>query len=304
MDEFCVSGLRAEQACLWMSSARTAPRTTVRWVRNTERITARVLCWRSQCAIPVSASVHGKQICVLAARMYQRVKPAQLTKRQLLTALCAFVSLLWVLSLARFGMPPIINDVATDLNNPPQFVDNSQLGPLPQSYTKQIFDCQQYKEQLRPLQVQAPVSEVFQACVKSCSRMPRWTLKTQDSTRGIIDGVAVTALLRFKDDFVIRLAEQGGSTRVDMSAPAPTCVVAEHSKQCCCRAIEVQSESPRWVANACALHKVHSHSPGHIAHNLRTSHQLAMAFAGVQRVGWARATSAPMQSASTHFCKT
>lgn len=136
--------------------------------------------------------------------------------------LCAFAAAVWVLSLCRLGMAPIINDVATDLNHAPMFVDNAKLGPLPQAYKKQIYDFEPYRQELRPLKVQGPLSSVYEACLKSCSRMPRWRLSTQDSAKGVIEGVAVTALLRFKDDFVIRLEEQAGSTRVDMCASPPS----------------------------------------------------------------------------------
>jgi uncharacterized protein (DUF1499 family) len=111
-------------------------------------------------------------------------------------------------------MAPVLNDVATDLVNPPQFVANPRLNPLPPSFKSKIF--QFYQKELQALQVVAPMQQAFAACIQACARMPRWKLSTEDAAAGIIEGVATSRLLRFKDDFVIRLTTEGDKTRIDM----------------------------------------------------------------------------------------
>lgn len=108
-------------------------------------------------------------------------------------------------------MAPIINDVATDLVNPPEFVKNK---PLPDAFKPQIF--QAYKTELQPLKLEATKQAAFEACQAACKRMQRWTLTREDPAEGMIQGYAVTGLLRFTDDFVIRVTEDGTTARVDM----------------------------------------------------------------------------------------
>jgi hypothetical protein len=116
------------------------------------------------------------------------------------------------------AMAPLLNDVATNLNDVPEFVSKPSLNPLPTSFKTQIFNFPLYKEELQALSVEGNKADVFEACKSSCSRMPRWTLTNVNAHRGTIEGFATTFLLRFKDDFVIRLQEQGGKTRLDMCA--------------------------------------------------------------------------------------
>ena len=60
--------------------------------------------------------------------------------------------------------------------------------------------------------------------------MPRWTIQYQDREAGVIEGVATTKLLRFKDDFIIRLSGSGDAdTVVDMRSKSR--FVIHHSYQ-------------------------------------------------------------------------
>jgi hypothetical protein len=55
------------------------------------------------------------------------------------------------------------------------------------------------------VQVDKTQDATFSACMVAAGKMPRWTINHEDRAGGIIEGVATTALLRFKDDWVIRL---------------------------------------------------------------------------------------------------
>lgn len=66
------------------------------------------------------------------------------------------------------------------------------------------------------MQVAKPQDATFSACLAVAKKFPRWNIEYEDSASGIIEGVAVTALLRFKDDWVIRVRGSGTETVVDM----------------------------------------------------------------------------------------
>lgn len=55
------------------------------------------------------------------------------------------------------------------------------------------------------MQVAHSQDATFAACMAAAGTMTRWKIEHEDKAGGIIEGVAVTALLRFKDDWVIRV---------------------------------------------------------------------------------------------------
>jgi uncharacterized protein (DUF1499 family) len=57
---------------------------------------------------------------------------------------------------------------------------------------------------------------VFQRALRVAREMPAWEITYEDAAAGIIEGVATTALFRFRDDFVIRIRPDGAGARVDM----------------------------------------------------------------------------------------
>ena len=69
---------------------------------------------------------------------------------------------------------------------------------------------------LLPKSYQAKPGRVFDAALRAVSRMPRWTVVSSRPEHGDIRVEARTLLLRFVDDVVIRVAEQGGGTVVNV----------------------------------------------------------------------------------------
>jgi uncharacterized protein (DUF1499 family) len=113
------------------------------------------------------------------------------------------------------NMAPRINDVATSLTDPPQFVAKPSLNPLPETFKPKFKEA--YASQLRALRASCSRQEAFDACKKAASEMPRWTIEKEDAASGLLEGHAATKILRFKDDFVIRVADEaGGRVRIDM----------------------------------------------------------------------------------------
>ena len=111
-------------------------------------------------------------------------------------------------------MSPIINDVSTDLENPPRFTA-TQVGDLPQSFKGLI---QKHYPDLQPQVFDSKeVPKVFDAAVRVAKAMPRWTVVAEDREGGVVEGYCVTALMRFRDDWVVRVSElRGGGAVVDM----------------------------------------------------------------------------------------
>ena len=111
-------------------------------------------------------------------------------------------------------MAPILNDVATDLQNPPEF-SSSALNPLPEKFKAKVSNA--YQTQLQALELQATKEQAFQACVKAAKEQPRWELTQEDPSKSQVEGIASTKVLKFKDDFVIRVTDTAESkVRVDM----------------------------------------------------------------------------------------
>lgn len=112
---------------------------------------------------------------------------------------------------------PILNDVATDLENPPQFSSAAEAAsgggapkgpvPLPEEFKAQIRKAYPV---LRPLEVAAEdfsETKVFVALERLARARPGWEVTFVDAGAAVstLQGVATTPLLRFKDDFVFRV---------------------------------------------------------------------------------------------------
>jgi len=65
-----------------------------------------------------------------------------------------------------------------------------------------------------PRQYPASKDRVFDASLRAVSKMPRWTLVSSRPEQGDIRVEAKTRVLRFVDDVVIRMTEEGGRTAV------------------------------------------------------------------------------------------
>ncbi|KAG2495383.1 hypothetical protein HYH03_006651 [Edaphochlamys debaryana] len=122
---------------------------------------------------------------------------------------------------------PVLNDVSTDLDDPPQFLVAPQR-ELPEAWRRKIRAA--YPD-VQPLRVRVPpgaaagaaaatgaseggavepeVAAVLDAATAAARGMPRWEVVAVRG--GALEAVSTTRLWRFKDDVVVRLrAEAGG----------------------------------------------------------------------------------------------
>lgn len=113
---------------------------------------------------------------------------------------------------------PAINDITTDVNNPPEFVHAKRLSAnrgRNMTYDKALYAAAQERGygNIEPLHLRADPGTVFTQVQAAASRMPDWEITYTDAKTYTLEGVATSGLFHFKDDFVIQVrpADSGGS---------------------------------------------------------------------------------------------
>jgi uncharacterized protein (DUF1499 family) len=104
---------------------------------------------------------------------------------------------------------PAINDISTDLAEPPPFTHATTLAAnegrdmtYPPDFAPVV---KKYYPDLRPARWGGTAGEVFDTALAAARGMARWEVTWSDREAGLIEAVATTALLRFRDDIVIRV---------------------------------------------------------------------------------------------------
>lgn len=129
-------------------------------------------------------------------------------------------ALLVYLALGAKGYPAI-NDITTDVENPPEFV---KAGSLPENRGRNLtYDKAKYAQaQLRGYGVVAPLhlpldpDQAFKEVLMRAQAMPAWTITYTDLKTRTIEGIATTALFHFHDDFVIQVRQAPTGSLVEM----------------------------------------------------------------------------------------
>ncbi|MFO1304410.1 MAG: DUF1499 domain-containing protein [Burkholderiales bacterium] len=133
-------------------------------------------------------------------------------------ALAALALPLYWLQLAR-TVPPI-NDITTDVVDPPEFVAILPIranAPVSAAYAgKETADAQRaaYPD-IAPI-VLAIAPQAAYARALGIARDLGWTIVASDERTGRIEATATTAWFGFKDDVVIRIRPEGDGSRVDV----------------------------------------------------------------------------------------
>lgn len=131
----------------------------------------------------------------------------------------AVVALPWQWRRIARTVPPI-HDITTDLGNPPAFEAILPLradAPNSAEYGGPEVAAQQraaYPD-IAPLFLEASTGTAFQRSLDAARGMG-WEIVTADSARGRIEAVATTRWFGFKDDVVVRIAQDGSRARVDV----------------------------------------------------------------------------------------
>jgi uncharacterized protein (DUF1499 family) len=134
--------------------------------------------------------------------------------------LSAVPALLLIYASSRGFGKPAINDITTDLTEPPNLVyAQSQPGNAgrdmvyPESF-KEIVRAG-YPD-LKPLRLAEPPDAAFARAVRLAEQQPTWQVLYVNGTSRIFEGVATSDLFRFQDDFVVRVRADGTGSVVDM----------------------------------------------------------------------------------------
>lgn len=122
----------------------------------------------------------------------------------------------------RVGPPPqpFINDVTTDLDDPPEFRAVLPLRPEgsnPAEYggPEVAANQRQAHPEIEPLMTPLAPGEAFDRAV-DVARQMGWDIVSADASRGIIEAVDTTPFFRFHDDVVVRVRPEGSGSRVDL----------------------------------------------------------------------------------------
>ncbi len=108
---------------------------------------------------------------------------------------------------------PPINDITTDINNPPSFWDTPNPVDYPGGKTAKLQDSA-YPD-LHSLELKKTTDQVFGQAL-SIVKNNNWEVITADKEEGQIEATASSLLYGFKDDIVIRIQSNNGGSKVDI----------------------------------------------------------------------------------------
>lgn len=117
---------------------------------------------------------------------------------------------------------PLLNDVTTNFDNPPEFAAVGGITPdraAAMKYDAARFKAAQLKGYggLRPLALDEPPSTAFAKVKAVAEKMPDWEITYVDPDTHTIQGFATSQIFRFRDDFVIQVRPSpSGGSRVEM----------------------------------------------------------------------------------------
>ena len=128
---------------------------------------------------------------------------------------------LWVAACA-----PMINDITTTPDDPPSF---RRLTLLPENRGRDMsYSINNISRQrkaypdLKPIVRAEPPEGAYEAVLAAVRRMPRWNIIAVDAAARMVEAVATTGLLRFKDDVVIEVRAKGTGSAVHMRSKSRT----------------------------------------------------------------------------------
>lgn len=153
-------------------------------------------------------------------RAIKAKQPSIATTTAGLTLGCLVVMPILVTVFAGMGAP-LIHDISTDLQHPPELVaikalrtatDNSLDRLEPENLV--ALQAAGYPD-LGPLLIDRPFDQVFEQAVALVKKRG-WEIAVISAANGRIEATDTTLIMGFKDDVVIRVKAVGNQTRVDM----------------------------------------------------------------------------------------
>ena len=126
-----------------------------------------------------------------------------------------------LLGAVAFGVPfnfqqtassvPRINDITTDMENPPQYMTTARAYPGDEFARLQRAA---YPD-IAPVSLSMPPREAFERAVKAAEAMG-WEVVGRDAAAGVLEAVDTTRWFGFKDDIAVRVSAAGNGSRIDV----------------------------------------------------------------------------------------
>jgi len=117
------------------------------------------------------------------------------------------------------GSAPPINDITTDLDDPPAFADSMlvpEYADRDMSYPADfVVIVRESYPDLVPLRVDDDPSVVFPRAVQAAEALG-WEVVAQDGGAGAFYARHETSIFRFVDDVVVRISPDGSGSRIDV----------------------------------------------------------------------------------------
>jgi hypothetical protein len=116
---------------------------------------------------------------------------------------------------------PMIHDISTDLQNPPEFfavpaLRTTRDNSLDRSDPENLVNLQrEHYPDLNTLFIDRPFEQVFDQAVALVKKRG-WEIALVSPANGRIEATDTTLVMGFKDDVAIRIQIEGNQTRVDM----------------------------------------------------------------------------------------
>jgi uncharacterized protein (DUF1499 family) len=116
---------------------------------------------------------------------------------------------------------PAINDITTDMTNPPPLVATLQLrrgSPNPPAYPPASAPLQKAAfPDIEPLILAVPPAEAFRRADQAATSLG-WDVVARAPAEGRLEAIATSKWFGFRDDIVVRIRPQGTGSRVDIRA--------------------------------------------------------------------------------------
>ncbi len=114
---------------------------------------------------------------------------------------------------------PLINDISTDVSDPPRFVHAATLaGNAGRDLSYPVDFAEQQREgypTLSSLRLDATPEEVFERVQAAVKGLRDTRVTSVDADNGVIEAVSVSRVFHFVDDVIVRVREDGSQTVVD-----------------------------------------------------------------------------------------
>jgi uncharacterized protein (DUF1499 family) len=146
------------------------------------------------------------------------------SRAKLLSGIASLVLVLMVGSMVLYqvGPPPepFMNDITTDLDDPPVFAAVIALraessNPIEYGGDEIAANQRLAHPEIVPIMTELSPADAFTRALEVAEGMG-WNIVAEDSDSGIIEAFDTTPFFRFKDDVVIRVRAEGQGSRVDL----------------------------------------------------------------------------------------